>query len=110
MKYSGGQAQSFCYIRDAVEMMWQILLHGTHPVYNVGSPFMTSMSEIAARIALVTIAELHLPILRSEMPGSQGIRMSMAGAEMEFGKLPYVGLEEGLQRTIDWNRGFYESI
>ena len=110
MKYSGDQAQSFCYIRDAVEMMWQILLHGTYPVYNVGSPFMTSMSEIAKRIAIITGAELHFPTVESEMPGSRGIRMSVAGAEMEFGKLPYVGLEEGLNRTVDWNRGFYESI
>ena len=107
MKYSGDQAQSFCYIRDAVEMMWQILLHGTYPVYNVGSPFMTSMSEIAKRIAIITGAELHFPTIESEMPGSRGVRMSVAGAEMEFGKLPYVGLEEGLNRTIDWNRGFY---
>jgi UDP-glucuronate decarboxylase len=107
MKYSGGQAQSFCYIRDAVEMIWQILLHGTYPVYNVGSPFMTSMYEIASRIATITGATICFPVTNSEMPGSRGVRMSMAGAEMEFGKLPYVGLEEGLQRTIDWNRGFY---
>jgi UDP-glucuronate decarboxylase len=109
MKYSGRQTQSFCYIRDAVELMWQVLLHGTEAVYNVGSPFMTSMYEIAERIAIDTSAELCISS-REEMQGSTGIRMSMERANTEFGKLPYMGLGYGLERTIDWNRGFYEAI
>jgi len=109
MKYSGRQAQSFCYIRDAVEIMWQVLLHGTEPVYNVGSPFMTSMYEIAERIAINTSSELCISS-REEMRGSTGVRMSMERANTEFGKLPYMGLGDGLANMIDWNRGFYESI
>lgn len=110
MLYPGREPRSFCYVRDAVEMMWNVLLHGTKPVYNVGSPFVTNMKNVASTIAYITESDLSLPAQSNELPGSGDVRMDVSLIESEFGAPNYVSLEEGLRRTVDWNKGFYGSV
>lgn len=108
MLYPGKEPRSFCYVRDAVETMWNVLLHGKEAVYNVGSQEVTSMAEVAFRISEIASVPITMPVdMQGELPGSGDVRMDVSRAEKEFGKTEYVNLKDGLARTIDWNRGFY---
>ncbi len=91
--------------------MWNVLLHGNHSVYNVGSPSTFSIGEVATAIAAITHANIDFPEDLSELPGAHGgVVMDIARAENEFNKRSYVGLIEGLKRTIEWHRGLNESV
>lgn len=107
MNYSGRERRTFCYIRDAVETLWQICLHGTAQVYNVGSPVTASMYEIVQMIAKITNSQVS-SVDTEELPGSpEGFEMNIHLAEQEFDKIYYVGLEQGLKNTIKWQESFH---
>jgi nucleoside-diphosphate-sugar epimerase len=110
MKYSGEESRTFCYVSDAVEMMFQVLLHGKHAVYNVGGGTITCMGHIAAKIAEITKVPLTFPTTDLEIEGAQAVDMNTYRVQNEFGKRDFIELPEGLKRTVDWQRGFYEPI
>lgn len=104
MKFSGSEYRTFCYIRDAIEMMWNILLHGTQPVYNVGSPNTYTIDFIASEIAYMSDSKLAPG--QNQLSGASGnVVMDVWRVMKEFKKTHFVGLEEGLKNTIDWHRG-----
>jgi UDP-glucuronate decarboxylase len=110
LKYSGQEVRSFCYVEDAIEIMWNILLHGKQSVYNVAGLSTYSMAEVATQIAILTDVGITFPKDNVEMLGSHPICMNTERVEKEFNKRLYLSLRYGLKRTIDWNRGFYEPI
>ncbi len=111
MKYSGKEFRTYCYIRDAVRMLWQVALYGTEPVYNVGGHQTVRMSELAEFVGLFTEATVTFPETDEEMNGApETTIMDLSRIENEFGKFDYVGLEAGLRRTIDWQKGLYEAV
>lgn len=104
MKFSGNELRTFCYIRDAIEMMWNILLHGTAPVYNVGSPKSYTIETIAREIAWISNSKLLTR--KNQLAGASGnVVMDVFRVMSQFNKMNFVGLEEGLKNTIDWHRG-----
>jgi UDP-glucuronate decarboxylase len=105
MEYPGLELRSYCYVQDAVETLWNILLHGIYPVYNVGGPSAVSIASLAASIGQIVGVETVFPKTNKEMAGADGVLMDSSRAEREFGKKDYVGFQEGLERTIDWHRG-----
>jgi nucleoside-diphosphate-sugar epimerase len=110
LKYSGLESRAFCYVSDAVEIMFQVLLHGKQEVYNVGGGTRTSMKQIARKISEIIDVPLSVPMDFKEIIGAHAVDMNTSRVQNEFGKKDFVGLEEGLKRTIDWQRGFYESV
>jgi UDP-glucuronate decarboxylase len=110
LKYSGLETRTFCYVSDAVELMFQVLLHGKHAVYNVGGGTKTNMRRIALEIAGITDVPLDVPMNSGEIEGAQAVEMNTSRVQNEFGKMAFTGLREGLKRTIEWQRGFYELI
>jgi UDP-glucuronate decarboxylase len=107
MNYAGRERRSFCYIRDAVETLWQICLHGTGQVYNVGSPVTASMYEVVQMIAKITNSTV-INHAGEELLGSpDGFEMNLHLAEQEFDKRYYVNLEQGLRKTIQWQESFH---
>lgn len=106
MKYSGREMRTYCYVQDACEMLWNILLYGKEPVYNVGGKSLLSILDLARQVAQLTDAELIKAPEDGEMLGSPTtVQMSLWKATNEFHKTYFVGLEEGLRRTIEWHRG-----
>ena len=102
---SGSTIHQYCYVSDAVEILWQVLLHGREAVYNVGGHDEVSIMGIARTVMSMTGAWLTFPTTPSEVLGApQRVLMDTTRAETEFGKTDYVGLEEGIQDTIDWYR------
>ena len=107
LSYPGKEFRSFCYVSDAVEMLWNACLHGKEPVYNVSGPYVASIYEIAKEIAFQTGVTFYGPLEGDEMAGSAQVQMNIYKICREFRKVDYVGVQEGLANTIAWNRGLY---
>jgi nucleoside-diphosphate-sugar epimerase len=108
LKYSGREPRMFCYVSDAVEMMFQILLRGNHPVYNVGGDSLTNMAGVALQISQLTGAQLTIPQDETTMPGAPLVVTMDKGLYFsEFGFKKFIDMEDGLKRTIEWQRGLY---
>lgn len=101
----GSVTHQYCYVGDAVELLWQILLHGRKDVYNVGGHALTSIANLALKIAGL-VGDTRVVIPKSPLGGVPGasrrIYMDMIRAETEFGKVDYIDLDEGLRDVIGW--------
>ncbi len=103
MQDSGMALRTYCYVTDAVELMWNILLFGREPVYNVGGHSVLLIRELAKMIAEQLNAEVVIPEIDNEFEGApKTVTLDLSKAETEFDKHEYVSMEEGLNRTINW--------
>ena len=104
----GTAVRTYCYITDAIEILFNILFRGKHPIYNVGGKSRTSIENLANCIAEHVGVSVHLPDSEFSIIGSpDDVHLNMTLAEQEFGKKEYVGLVEGLTRTIEWQKILY---
>jgi UDP-glucuronate decarboxylase len=108
MQDEGRAVRSWGYITDTVETTLHILLRGRHSVYNIGGRSKATIRELGESIARLCGVPLMLPASSSSVAGApQHVEVDLSRAEAEFGKTDYVPLEEGLRRTIDFQRSFY---
>jgi len=105
---SGSAVRTYCYVADAVEVLWKILLYGKEPVYNVGGRSTVTIADLARMVAEITGTTVVFPSTRAEIAGApEDLRLDVTKVEAEFGKTEYIGLEEGLEATIEWQRRLY---
>ena len=99
-----GQAiRTYCYIDDAVEMIWNVLLKGKG-TYNVGGYSRISIKELAWRIGKY----LRVPVAlgKQSLDGApQEVSLDMSKYESEFAKKEYISLDVGLKHTIESFKG-----
>jgi nucleoside-diphosphate-sugar epimerase len=105
---SGTAVRSYCYVADAVELLWQILLYGKEAVYNVGGRSTVTISDLAEMIGKMMGATVVFPTIQTEIAGApEEVRLDLTRVETEFAKTRYIGLVEGLNATIKWQRELY---
>ena len=105
---AGTAVRTYCYVADTVELLWQILLYGKEPVYNVGGRSTVTIADLARMIADMTGVTVIFPPTEAEIAGApEEVRLDLTRVETEFGKTQYVSLEEGLRATIEWQRELY---
>ena len=105
MKDKGEATRTYCYIDDTVSLLLQILLDGSQPVYNVGGFSEFKIWQIADKIAKLTGAEV-VPGADSLKGAPEEVKMSMHRTLMEFPH-EFVNMDEGLQRTINYQKQLY---
>lgn len=104
----GEAKRTYCYVADALAMLWNIALRGTEPIYNVGGTSKTTIGGLADRIGGVIGVPVRFPAADAAMPGApEDVSLDMSKVENEFGYPAYVSLEDGLARTIEWQRLLY---
>jgi len=101
--------RTYLYVSDAVEMIWKIFLKGKEPVYNVGGMSRITIGELANKVGQY----MNVPVIfPKEVQGVTGapedVYLDMAKVLNEFGKNEFVPLEEGLMRTIEWQKALYK--
>ena len=105
---SGSSVRTFCYISDAIELMWKILLHGENLLYNLGGYSTVTIAEMAEMIAGIIGVSLVIPPDQGGVSGApRDLRLDLSRVEKEFGKMEYITLEKGLRKTIEWQRHMY---
>ena len=107
---AGKAIRTYCYVSDAVELMWQAALHGTQPVYNIGGHSTVTIGELARLVGQIVGVPVSFPAQSAEVAGApEEVRLDLTRPETEFKKTNYVGLEQGLRATIEWQRQLYRA-
>lgn len=105
---AGTAVRTYCYVADAVELMWQMLLCGKEAVYNLGGQSTVTIAELAQIIGQMTDVPVVMPSSQAQVAGSPSeLRLDLTRVEKEFGKKQYVSLEDGLRTTVEWQRNMY---
>ena len=105
---AGKAIRTYCYISDAVELLWEILLRGKANLYNLGGYSHISIAELANEIGKITETPVIFPESYCEITGApEELHLDLSRIEKEFGKTKYVSLEDGLRATIEWQRALY---
>jgi UDP-glucuronate decarboxylase len=108
MQDPGRARRTYAYVSDVVEMLWSVLLRGRESVYNVGGNATTTIADLARAIGARTKARVVRPEEGVGVAGAPDhVQLDLTRTREEFGKRDYVPLEEGLARTIDWQRMLY---
>jgi len=105
----GENTRSFCYINDAVEMIFKLLFSEvTGEAFNVGNPTPEiSVKELAQKVAETMPHEVEIrnidpphAVYASSDPKRRCPDISKLQSAIDFE--PSYSLEEGLRRTIEW--------
>lgn len=106
----GSANRTYCYVTDAVEIMWKILLHGKDAIYNVGGNSRITIRELAQKIGDYMKVPVEFPKESNESKGApEDVWLDMKKVQNEFGKTDYVPFDEGLKRTIEWQKALYSA-
>jgi len=106
----GEAKRNYCYISDAVEILWNILFFGKEPIYNVGGISSITIADLARKIGKHLDVPVVFPRISSDKISGAPIDVSldMTKVKNEFGKTEYVSFDEGLMRTIEWQKELYQ--
>jgi len=102
----GKQTRSFCYVSDMVEGIFKAMFSGKAKgeVFNLGNPAEFTMIGLANRIRKITGAKSkisHKPLPPDDPKQRQP---DITKAKKILGWEPKVGIDEGLQKTIEYYR------
>ncbi len=101
----GSQTRSFCYVSDLVRGIYLAMHSNTKGiVVNLGNPDEMTVLELAMRIKEMTGSQSE--IVFNPLPENDPLqrRPDISRAKSLLGWEPEVGLEEGLEKTIEWFR------
>jgi nucleoside-diphosphate-sugar epimerase len=106
---SGEALRTYCYITDATQMMWHILLHGKEHVYNIGGTSRTTIAKLAKLIGNIVNVPVIIPKSNKWTLASapEDVRLDLHKVKKEFGKKEFVSFEDGVRKTIAWQKELY---
>jgi dTDP-glucose 4,6-dehydratase len=107
----GTPLRSYLYAADLAIWLWTILLRGQSArPYNTGSPHPISIGDLARSVAAaVPGAQVEIAKPPSGAPPERYIPCT-ARAQRELGLTAWIDLEEGIRRTLAWNRQRNETL
>ena len=106
----GEAVRTYCYITNVIEMIWNILLFGGQVIYNVGGNSQITIRELAELIGQRLDKNVVLPETSEKISGSpKVVNISTKKYKDEFGDICFISLDEGIIKTIDWQKNIYEN-
>jgi len=103
----GTAYRSYLYAADLAIWLWTILFRGIPgEAYNVGSEEVTSIKDLAYKVAASFSNSPKVVIGKSPMPGRPAERYvpSVKKVKESIGLNSWINLSEALHRTIEWNQ------
>ncbi|MGZ4961730.1 MAG: NAD-dependent epimerase/dehydratase family protein [Limisphaerales bacterium] len=107
----GTPYRSYLYAADLAAWLWAILFKGANcRAYNVGSPRAVTIAETAEAVQRVFQGKPKIEIAQQPVPGKPISRYvpDVSRAEKELGLKDWIGLDEAIRRTAEWNKGEVE--
>ncbi len=100
---AGESFRSFCYVSDAIEMMWFILLNGKQNLYNIGGEDKIKIKDLANLIGKKLDVPVYLPTIKKTISGApKYVDINIDKILLESKKKNFVKLKTGLDNTINW--------
>ncbi len=106
MMDSGEAMRTYCYVTDAVETMWKILLYGKEHVYNVGGISKISIAGLGKIIGKILDVPVIIPKSKKQaLSGApDAVSLELKKIKKEFGKKEFISIKKGLKKTIEWQK------
>lgn len=106
---SGKAKRTYLYITDAVEIMWNVLLFGKNSLYNVAGESKTTIFELAKKIGDYLNVPVKKPAILETLEGApEDVWLDITKIKNEFNKTDFINLDEGLKKTIEWQKLLYK--
>ena len=103
MKDTGIARRTYCYVTDAIRLMFAALLIGDEDVYNIGGISRTSIQELAFLIGEMTGADVVVPEVGAGLVGApQDVRLNIEKVLRLVDDKSFIDMRDGLLRTISW--------
>ncbi len=100
----GKQTRSFCYVDDLIEGMVRWMFEGDAFPLNLGNPLEVTVLELAQRILRLTGSRSRVVFRPLPQDDPKKRRPDITRARNLLHWEPKVGLETGLQKTVEWFR------
>lgn len=113
MMNEGLDTRSYCYISDATVAFFNLLFSSKNgEVFNVASDLEeVSIKDLAELIHKICFINKPVKVRKSDESFIKGapnrVRPNISKIKKEFGFNPEIGIQEGLTRTIEWNRSAF---
>jgi UDP-glucuronate decarboxylase len=105
----GEAKRTYCYISDAINMMWRVLLEGRECVYNIAGTSTVTIEELACLIGELTGVKVVFPEddATAISCAPEDVHLSLNRYVSEFGMPNFLDLRTGLKNTIEWQKSLY---
>jgi UDP-glucuronate decarboxylase len=104
--WDNGQAlRTYVYVEDAAQMMLDVLFNGKEIVYNIGGESTLTVYELAHLISRLTSSKLIVGDKGIEGAPSE-VRSCLNRINAEFPRT-FVNIEDGIKRTIEYQKELY---
>ena len=113
---TGKQTRTFCYVTDAIVMMFKILILGNESdVYNIGNPTPEiSIFDLAQKIKNVTKTDVGIKIIEypNKYPKDDPSRRcpNISKFTSKFNDKPMVDLDSGIEKFFNWAKKNYHTL
>jgi nucleoside-diphosphate-sugar epimerase len=100
----GSQTRSLCYVSDLVRGILAVLERSDELPVNLGNPHEVTMLELAETIIRLTSSRSTIEHRELPVDDPKQRQPDITRARTTLGWEPEIGLEAGLQRTLDYFR------
>jgi len=104
----GGQTRDFMYVKDAVRA-YRLLLEKPSikgEAFNIGTGKQTKIKDIANKIVKLSGSKSKVKFVKERKGDLTALEADISKIKKTLGWKPKYGLDEGLQRTIDWYKQY----
>ncbi len=103
----GKQTRSFCYVSDLVDGILALMLSDLNEPVNIGNPTEMSVVDFAEKVKEITGSKSEIVYEALPVNDPKVRRPDITKAREELGWEPKIGLDEGIQRTVEWFKKTY---
>jgi dTDP-glucose 4,6-dehydratase len=100
----GTQTRSFCYCSDLIEGIYRLMMSDTNLPVNIGNPREMTMLQFAEAVIKATGSKSKLVFKPLPQDDPKQRQPDITRARKLLGWEPKVGLDEGLEKTIEYFR------
>lgn len=100
----GSQTRSFCYVSDLIEGIYRLAMSDINEPVNIGNPHEMTVMDFAGTILRLTGSKSEIIYKPLPVDDPKVRQPDITRAKGKLGWEPKVGLEEGLQATIEYFR------
>lgn len=98
----GSQTRSFCFVTDLVDGIYKLMMSSEHLPTNIGNPREFTVLEFAELVRKMTHSDSPITFQPLPQDDPKQRKPDITKARNILGWEPKIGIEEGLQQTLDY--------